>query len=139
MIRTKSPSRPAVRFRSNDGQAMVEFALAAPFLALLLIAIVQFGLLLNNWVEVSQAARVGARNASLSRKKPDGVERARQAVRDSAAHLDQSKLQVSVDPAQPWAHGAPVKVRVTYPYSVSILGIVVKSGLMSNEAVGRVQ
>jgi Flp pilus assembly protein TadG len=139
VIRTKSPSRPPVRFRSSDGQAMVEFALAAPFLALLLIAIVQFGLLLNNWVEVSQAARVGARNASLSRKKPDGVERARQAARDSAAHLDQSKLQVAVDPAQPWAHGEPVKVRVTYPYSVSILGIVVKSGLMSNEAVGRVQ
>lgn len=117
---------------------MVEFALALPFLALLLIAIIQFGLVLNNWVEVSQAARVGARKASLGRKWTDGAERANAAVRDSAAHLDQSKLQVTVD-QQPWTRGAPVKVRVAYPYSVSILGIVVKSGLMTNEAVARVQ
>jgi Flp pilus assembly protein TadG len=139
VIRTKSPSRPPVRPLSSDGQAMVEFALALPFLAVLLFTIVQFGFVLNNWVEVSQSARVGARKASLSRKSSNGVDRAIKAARDSAAHLDQAKLDVTVDPGQPWINGAPVKVRVVYPYSVSIVGFVVKSGVMTSEAIARVQ
>jgi TadE-like protein len=118
---------------------MVEFALALPFLAVLLLSIVQFGFVLNNWVEVSQAARVGARKASLSRKVPDGPAAAAQAVRQSVAHLKQDDLDVRVEATQPWRRGQPVKVRVRYPYSVSILGMVVKSGTMSFEAVARVQ
>jgi Flp pilus assembly protein TadG len=118
---------------------MVEFALALPFLAVLLLSIVQFGFVLNNWVEVSQAARVGARKASLSRKANDGPAAAAQAVRQSVAHLKQDDLDVRVEAAQPWRRGQPVKVRVRYPYSVSILGMVVKSGTMSFEAVARVQ
>lgn len=139
VIRIKSLSPPRIRPRSNDGQAMVEFALALPFLAVLLFTIVQFGFVLNNWVEVSQSARVGARKASLGRKSATGVDRAIKAARDSAAHLDQTKLDVTVDPAQPWTLGTPVKVRVAYPYSVSILGFVVKDGVMTSEATARVQ
>jgi hypothetical protein len=118
---------------------MVEFVMALPFLAMLLFAIVQFGFVLNNWVEVSQAARVGARKASLSRKSTDGAQRGARAARDSAAHLDQRELDVRVEPSQPWRRGDPVKVRVSYPYQVSILGMVVKSGRLNTEAIARVQ
>jgi hypothetical protein len=118
---------------------MVEFALALPFLALLLFTIVQFGFVLNNWVEVSQAARVGARKASLARKSTDGAEKAIEAVRRSAAHLDQEQLDVEVDPNQPWTRATPVTVRVAYPFQVSILGFVVRSGELTSEAVARVQ
>lgn len=139
MIRTKSPSRPAVRPSSSDGQAMVEFALALPFLAILLFAIVQFGFVLSNYVEVSQAARVGARKASLGRKSGAGASAAIEAARRSAAHLDQRQLDVEVNPSQPWTRGAPVRVRVAYPFQVSVLGFVVRSGDLTSEAVARVQ
>jgi Flp pilus assembly protein TadG len=139
-VQMPHPQTASRRGRSgSEGQAMVEFVLALPFLAVLLFAIVQFGFVLNNWVEVSQAARVGARKASLSRKTTDGVQRGTQAARDSAAHLDQRELAVRVEPSQPWRRGDPVKVRVTYPYQLSILGVVVKSGRLSSEAIGRVQ
>jgi hypothetical protein len=118
---------------------MVEFALALPFLALLLVGIVQFGFVLNSWIEVSQAARVGARKATLGRKTGDGAQAAARAVRQSVEHLDQDDLDVRVEPSQPWRRGNPVRVRVSYPYSVSVLGIVVKSGRLKFEAVGRVQ
>jgi Flp pilus assembly protein TadG len=118
---------------------MVEFALALPFLAILLFAIVQFGFVLNNYVEVSQAARVGARKASLGRKSGQGAAAAIQAVRRSAAHLDQQQLDVEVNPNQPWARGTPVRVRVAYPFQVSVLGFVVRSGDLTYEAVARVQ
>lgn len=118
---------------------MVEFALALPFLALLLFAIVQFAFVFSNWVEVSQAARVGARNATLGRKSTAGADAAVKAVRRSTAHLDQDRLDVRVEPGQPWRRGTPVKVRVAYPFQVSILGVVVRSGTLSFEAVARVQ
>jgi len=118
---------------------MVEFAVALPFLALLLFAIVQFGFVFNNWVEVSQAARVGARKASLGRKSGNGADAAVRAARGAAAHLDQNRLDVRVDPGQPWRRGVPVKVRVSYPFQVSILGMVVRSGTLSSEAVARTQ
>lgn len=119
---------------------MVEFALALPILALMLFSIVQFGLVFNNWVEVSQAARVGARKASLARKSPTAVNDAVRSVRRSTAHLDQDRLDVRVEPGgQPWRRGAPVKVRVAYPFQVSILGRVVRSGSLTFEAIVRVQ
>jgi Flp pilus assembly protein TadG len=139
VIRTKSPSWPPVSPRSSDGQAMVEFALALPFLAVLLFTIVQFGFVLNNWVEVSQSARVGARKASLSRKSTTGTSAAIEAVRRSAAHLDQEQLDVEVTPSQPWTRATPVTVHVAYPFQVSILGFVVKSGTLTSKAVARVQ
>lgn len=135
----RSPTRSLTRFSASDGQAMVEFAMALPLLAILLFAIVQFGLVFNNWVEVSQAARVGARKASLTRKSPTGVNQAERAVRRSTANLDQDRLDVRVEPGQPWRRGTPVKVRVAYPFQVSILGRIVRSGTLTSEAIARVQ
>ena len=36
--------------RSEEGQAMVEFALVFPILLLLVMGIIQFGILFNNYV-----------------------------------------------------------------------------------------
>ncbi|MCL8208457.1 MAG: pilus assembly protein [Actinomycetia bacterium] len=47
------------------GQALVEFALVLPLLALLLLGIITFGLYLNANVTVEQAARIGARAAAI--------------------------------------------------------------------------
>jgi Flp pilus assembly protein TadG len=124
--------------RAERGQTMVEFALALPILALLLIAIVQLGVVLNTYVEVTDAARVGARKASVSRTDPGGVATAIAAARDSTSSLDEDQLDVSLTP-QPWPKGSPIEVQVTYPVSIDILGFVVKEGVLEAEATARSQ
>lgn len=47
------------------GQALVEFALVAPLLLLLLFAIISLGLYINAQVTLQQAARIGARDAAI--------------------------------------------------------------------------
>jgi hypothetical protein len=62
-------------------------------------------------------------------------------VRDSAKNLDQTKLTVDVQPdaATPWQPGSDVTVTASYPYSISLLGVVVKSGTLQSETTERVE
>lgn len=48
-------------FRKQEGQALVEFALVAPVLLLILFGIVEFGLILFNQHVITNASREGAR------------------------------------------------------------------------------
>jgi Flp pilus assembly protein TadG len=117
---------------------MVEFALVLPVLLLVLFGIIQFGIAYNHYLTVTDAARVGARKAAVSRTSPDPVGAAVQAARSSAPDLDQSQLGVSVS-AGSWSPGGDVTVRVTYPYSIKILGIVVKSGNLTSATTERIE
>ncbi len=117
----------------------MEFVLALPPLLLVLLAILQFGMVMNDYVEVSDAARAGARKASVSRKDPAPVAAAEQAARDSTAQLDPDDVDVQVSPGGAWRKGDPVKVRVDYPYTINVFGLVLKSGNLSFEATARVQ
>ncbi|MDP9311079.1 MAG: pilus assembly protein [Chloroflexota bacterium] len=51
--------------RHNPGQSAVEFALALPMLLMMMLALVDFGLLLYAHVQVANATREGARAGSL--------------------------------------------------------------------------
>ena len=55
----------ARRAKREDGQALVEFALAMPFLLLLLTAILQFGAVYNKYEALTDAARTGARELAI--------------------------------------------------------------------------
>jgi len=59
--------RPAARWvaLAQTGQALVEFALGVPVLALALFGLIEFGLMLNNQVAIVNASRDGARVAAL--------------------------------------------------------------------------
>src|SRR5437763_12245520 len=67
--------RPRGRFRAfrrdQRGTALVEFALIAPLLFLLLFGIIDFGRALNYYNQVTQLAAQGARAAAVNRN-PDG-------------------------------------------------------------------
>jgi len=128
-----------LRRQNESGQAMVELALVLPVLVLILLAIIQLGLLYNRYVTITDATRAGARMASVSRSAGDPVGVTTQAVRDSASDLDQSKLGVTVTPGLPWSNGGQVTVTTTYPYSINLLGIVVKSGTMTSTTKERVE
>ena len=122
---------------SEDGQALVEFALVLPLLAMVLFAIIQFGLAFNNYLALTDAVRAGAREAAVSRAAPDPAARAEDAVRDAAANLDQGDLAVTV--TSNWVRGDDVRVAATYPFALDVLGVVVASGRLESETTERVE
>ncbi len=125
--------------RNQQGQTMTEFALVLPVLALLLFGVIQFGILFNNYVTLTDAVRAGSRKAAVSRQASDPRGEAEAAVRRAGDSLDQTKLGVSVTPATPWAHGGEVTVTATYPYSINLLGLVLASGNLKSTTTERVE
>lgn len=107
-------------------------------LALILVAILQFGIVMHDYVEVADAARAAARKASVSRKS-DPRAAAEDAARDSANGLDEGRLGVDVTPDGAGRRGDPVAVEVSYPYEVDLLGIVFQRGTMTFRATARMQ
>ncbi|HKB93313.1 MAG TPA: TadE/TadG family type IV pilus assembly protein [Gaiellaceae bacterium] len=119
------------------GQSMAEFAIVLPVLVVVLFGIIQFGILFNNYVTLTDAVRAGARTAAVSRQDPDPSGEAATMVRTSAANLDQSNLNVSV--SSDWQSGDDVTVTATYPYSISLLGWVVSAGNLTTTTTDRVE
>ena len=116
---------------------MTEFALVLPVFCLLLFAVIQFGILFNNYVTFTDAARAGARKAAVSARESNPVGLTETAVRNSAGGLDQSKLEVSV--SSPWTHASDVTVTASYPYEVDLMGLVLASGRLSSTTTERVE
>jgi Flp pilus assembly protein TadG len=54
------------RFRREDGQAMVEFALILPLLILLLCGIIDFGWIFGNQITMNNASREAARFMAIN-------------------------------------------------------------------------
>jgi Flp pilus assembly protein TadG len=122
---------------------MVEFALVAPVLCLLLFAIIQFGILYSSYVTLTDATRAGARKAAVSRQELSPAAVAEAAVRNSAKNLDQTctltkGLCVTVS-AVAWEHGKDVTVEATYPYKIDLLGLVFKQGRLKSATTERVE
>jgi Flp pilus assembly protein TadG len=122
---------------NERGQALVEFALVLPILVLLLFSVIQLGMVYKNYLALTDAVRAGARKATVSRLAGDPNGTAVSAVDSAAADLDASKLAVVVDST--WQQGQDVTVSASYPYEISLLGIVVKSGTLSTTITERVE
>jgi Flp pilus assembly protein TadG len=133
-----NPVKKRIQIRNEQGQTMTEFALVLPVLALILFAVIQFGIVFNNYVTLTDATRAGARRAAVSRQAPSHDSSVIAAVRNSASNLDSSKLTVP-PPTSSWAPGSDVTVTASYPYSISLLGMVVKSGRLSSTTTERVE
>jgi Flp pilus assembly protein TadG len=116
---------------------MTEFALVLPLLVLLLFGVIQFGIAFNNYITLTDAVRVGARKAAVSSHETSPEVVAEAKVRDAASGLDQADLDVTVEST--WEHGEDVTVTATYPYSISLLGLVVKSGNLESKTTERVE
>src|SRR5215210_6968428 len=123
--------------KQEQGQTMTEFALVLPLLALLLFGVIQFGIVFNHYVTVTDAVRAGARQGAVGRHTANPSAAVVDRVRDSASGLDQSKLNVSV--TSPWTQASDVTVTATYPYNISLLGFVVKSGNLASTTTERVE
>jgi Flp pilus assembly protein TadG len=126
--------------RNEKGQTMVEFTLVLPVLLVVLFGIIQFGIVFSNYVALTDAVRAGARTAAVSRSSTTPVADVKARVMDASGDLDSSKVNVP-DPVTPqgWVHGADVTVTASYPYSISLLGIVVASGNLSSSTTERIE
>jgi Flp pilus assembly protein TadG len=129
--------RRKIQIRSQRGQSLVEFALALPILILLLFAVIQFGVAFNNYVTLTDATRAGARKAAVGRRLPNPAGSTEAAVRKAATDLRQGDLDVTVDSS--WEPGTDVDVTATYPYTINLLGIPVKTGRLSSTTTERVE
>lgn len=125
-------------FRRNEhGQAVVEFAIIVPLLGLLLFAILQFGIVFNNYLTLTDAVRAGARKATVSRHATSRHQVVEDAVIAAASGLDADKLEISL--LTSWEPGTDVKVSASYPYSIDVLGVVVSSGEIESATTERVE
>lgn len=118
---------------------MTEFALVLPILALLLFGVIQFGLVFNNYLTMTDAVRAGARKAAVGRHLADPEGAAETATRAAATDLRQSDLNVDVSVDPKWEPGAETTVTADYPYRISLLGLVVRSGRMHSTTKERVE
>ncbi len=127
------------RLRAEDGQGIVEFAFVLPILLALLLGIVQFGIAFNNYLTLNDATRVGARKAAVSRFLGDTGATARIATYNAASGLDPAHLNVTINATSWTTPGADVTVSATYPYSIDILGWVVKAGNLTSSTHERLE
>lgn len=136
--------------RRETGQAMVEFAIVLPVLLLVVLGIIQFGILFNHYMTLTDAVRAGARQAAVSRTLPNPAASAETRVRSAASGSlsdanNPAALVVTVSPYDPvsgqarFAQGGDVTVTAKYQYSISLLGVVVKSGWLTSETTERVE
>ena len=111
------------RLASSRGAQLVEMALLMPVLLLMLAGMFDIGFLLNHYAVVTNAAREGARAASVPGWNEDDVE-ARVNQYLSAAGLSLDGVDTEVNPVEVEAGTRTfnaVEVEVTYPYNYLIL------------------
>ncbi len=101
--------------KSSRGQSLVETALMLPIILLILMGIIDFGLMFNNYLTVSNASREGARKAAVGGTDSE----IRAFVGSAAGALDASHLTVMISPLQSSRKkGDEVVVTVDYNYSL---------------------
>jgi Flp pilus assembly protein TadG len=130
------------RARNEEGQAMVEMALALPVLLLVLTGILTFGLAFNNYVLLTEATSIGARTLAISRgATTDPCATASSAVIAAAPLLTPASLSFSfvlngasytgtscssgsstTGAAANLVQGSNAIVTVTYPCSLAVYG-----------------
>jgi len=85
-----------------------------PVLLVVMLGMVQIGLMVRDQLIVTQAARAGAREASVS----ESADQVRSAVVDSASGIDPARVAVTVSP--PAARGDSRSVHVAYDMPISV-------------------
>ena len=93
---TPNTSRAIGRLSNERGAVAVEFALVLPVICLLLFAIIQFGVTLNNYIELANAAASGARAISTSRGSTTPYGNTTTAIDDGAPNLSKTKMTITI-------------------------------------------
>ena len=122
---TTAPARGSRAPRRNRGQALVEFALVAPLLLLLIFAVADFARAWNTYQVLTDAAREGARAAVID---DAGIVLAdvQTVIGDALtrASLDNNDATVTITGFRS-GRGNPTTIRIEYQYSLGWVGALV--------------
>jgi Flp pilus assembly protein TadG len=125
------------RLRRDDGQALTELGLTVGFLCLMLLAVWQVGTVFSNYIDLSEAARQGARAAALSGAPTTTGDSASLTAAQSEGTFAATNsasvpgMTVSIAAVGTWTAGGKVRATVSAPYTLSLFGVAVTSGTMS--------
>ncbi len=157
LVKIRRPARrgPGAPGDRERGQALVEFALVLPLFLLLLLGIVQFGSVFRDYIALTDATRVGARQASVARSlvpAADRVNNITARTQKAAVNLDPLKMTIAVEVNDQvsgaslnptvdasWQTGNDVSVRTTYPFKVDLFGMVFFDGHLKSRTTERIE
>jgi Flp pilus assembly protein TadG len=132
-------TRKRDKMRGQRGQTMVEFAIVLPIFLLLVLGIAQGGIAFNNYIQLTDATRAGARyGAPLACSGTcDRSALVTSKVKSSAANLDTSQVGVTITSS--WQAGTDLRVCASYPFSINLIGLVVSNGNLNSCTTERVE
>lgn len=121
----------ATSYKREKGQASVEFALVLPLVLLVLLGLLQVGVFVLEKLQVTGAAREGAREAAVTGDR----ERIKRAAQRSAVGME---IDVSVDRGP--ERGDPAVVAVSArPTELPVMGGIVSNLELESSATMRVE
>ena len=121
----------------RSGAPAVEFALIAPLLLMLIMGIIQFSITLNNYIELTEAVRTGARNLAISRAMASATPYTTTVsdIGSSAGNLTAANISITMSvngtactsnstcsTALSAAAGQTATVTATYPCNLMVMG-----------------
>jgi Flp pilus assembly protein TadG len=121
---------------ANEGGALIEFAMVLPFMMILITGMSAFGLMLNNYLSLTNAVDIGARYlALLPGQSTDPCSDTAKAVYSAAPFLIQSNMTFTfvingntytkttcAAGAANLVAGQNASVTVTYPFTITMFG-----------------
>jgi Flp pilus assembly protein TadG len=127
--------------KNEQGQTMTEFAFVLPFVLVLLFGIIQFGIIFNNYVTLTDAARAASRKGAVSRAlTPAGAKAACEDTGHQAGvNLKNWGTDFVLTCSSQWTIGSDVTVTATYPYHVKLLDWVIADGQLNTTMTERVE
>jgi Flp pilus assembly protein TadG len=134
------------RLRREDGQALVEFAVVLPLLLILVTGIIQFGLVFNRYITLTDAVSSGAQTLALGRSLTDACDPAVSQTLQSASAIGLTAGQVTpsfpsssdqcgtgtyvystsgntVATGNSWNQGDQATVTATQPFTLTVFGL----------------
>ncbi len=118
---------------------MTELAMVLPILVVLLFGIAQFGIAFNNYVTLTDATRAASRKGAVSRNLSNPQDACESAGYAAGGSLKNPGTTFKLSCSSSWTIGSDVTVTASYPYSISLLGWVVKSGSLNATMKERVE
>ena len=122
---------------------MVEFAVVLPIIVMLFLAIWQCGVAFHKYIVYTDAARVGARKAAVSRTAVGGpCAAAKTAIQSTVSASQwtndlQSGARITCTPASPGAAGTQYTISIAVPFTINVF--ISRSGTMNASATERLE
>jgi Flp pilus assembly protein TadG len=122
---------------------MVDFAVVLPIIVMLFLAIWQCGVAFHKYIVFTDAARVGARKAAVSRTATGGpCAAAKTAIQNTVSASQwtnelQSGARVTCTPGTPGAVGTPYTVSIAVPFTITVFFS--RTGTMTASATERLE